>query len=56
VGKKWSLTAGLLNLLDTKPPFAVSASGLNRGQQYGYDGRYYDPRGRTFYANASFKF
>jgi iron complex outermembrane receptor protein len=56
VGKKWSLTAGLLNLMDTKPPFAVSASGLNRGQQYGYDDRYYDPRGRTLYVNASLKF
>jgi iron complex outermembrane receptor protein len=56
VGKKWSLTAGLLNLMDTKPPFAVSGGGLGRGQQYGYDDRYYDPRGRTLYVNASYKF
>lgn len=55
-GQKWSITAGALNLLDTKPPFVVSGGGLNRGQQYGYDDRYYDPRGRTVYVNASLKF
>jgi iron complex outermembrane recepter protein len=26
------------------------------GQQIGYDDRYYDPRGRTLYANVEFKF
>ncbi len=54
--KSWSLTAGVLNLLDTKPPFVPSTGGTNRGQQFGYDDRYYDPRGRTMYVNASFKF
>lgn len=56
VGKKWSVTAGVLNLLDTEPPFVVSTSGSNRGQQFGYDDRYYDSRGRTVYVNASYKF
>ncbi len=54
--KSWSLTAGMLNLMDTKPPFVPSTGGLGRGQQFGYDDRYYDPRGRTLYANASYKF
>jgi iron complex outermembrane receptor protein len=34
----------------------VSSGGVNRGQQFGFDDRYYDSRGRTAYMNASFKF
>jgi iron complex outermembrane receptor protein len=52
----WSLTAGVLNLFDRNPPFVPSISGANRGQQFGYDDRYYDARGRTMYLNASYKF
>ena len=52
----WSLTAGVLNLTDKEPPFVPSTSGSNRGQQFGYDDRYYDARGRTAYVNASYKF
>ncbi len=54
--KKFSITGGVLNLTNQKPPLSISTSGLNRGQQFGYDDRYYDPRGRTFYVNASYKF
>jgi len=52
----WSLSAGVLNLFDREPPFVPSISGANRGQQFGYDDRYYDARGRTMYLNASYKF
>lgn len=54
--KSWVLTAGVLNLTDKSPPLVPSTGGANRGQQYGYDDRYYDPRGRTGYLNASYKF
>lgn len=54
--KSLSLTVGLLNVFDTKPPLAISTGGVNRGQQFGYDDRYYDSRGRTAYVNASYKF
>ncbi|MDO8651048.1 MAG: TonB-dependent receptor [Undibacterium sp.] len=54
--KNWSISGGVLNLLDNDPPFVVSTSGSNRGQQFGYDDRYYDSRGRTVYVNASYKF
>ena len=55
-GKSWGLTLGVLNLTDKSPPFVPSTSGSGRGQQFGYDDRYYDPRGRTAYINASYKF
>jgi iron complex outermembrane receptor protein len=54
--KNLSLTAGVLNLFDSAPPLAISNGGLNRGQQFGYDDRYYDSRGRTWYLNASYSF
>jgi iron complex outermembrane receptor protein len=54
--RAWSLTAGVLNLFDKAPPFVPSTSGTNRGQQFGYDDRYYDARGRTAYLNASYRF
>lgn len=56
VGKNWSITAGLLNVFNKAPPFVISTSGTNRGQQFGYDDRYFDSRGRTIYMNASYKF
>jgi iron complex outermembrane receptor protein len=52
----WSVTAGVLNLADKEPPFVPSTSGSGRGQQFGYDDRYYDARGRTAYINASYRF
>lgn len=54
--KMLSLTAGILNLFDRDPPISLTQGGLNKGQMFGYDDRYYDPRGRTFYANVSLKF
>ena len=54
--KNLSLTVGVLNLLDQNPPLSLATSGSNKGQQFGYDNRYYDPRGRTAYGNLSLKF
>ncbi len=54
--KGWALTFGLLNVFDAPPPLSLAISGANRGQQMGYDDRYFDPRGRTFYANLSVSF
>lgn len=54
--KDFFVTVGLLNVFNTKPPLTISPGGSNRGQQFGYDDRYYDPRGRTAYMNASYKF
>ena len=51
--KSVALTAGILNVLDEDPPLALGDSGA---QQYGYEDRYYDSRGRTFYVNARFNF
>jgi iron complex outermembrane receptor protein len=56
INKNFSVTAGILNIFDEAPPLSISSGGLNRGQQFGYDDRYYDPRGRTFYLNGSFLF
>jgi len=54
--KNFAITLGALNVFNRKPPFSLSIGGLNQGQQFGYDDRYYDSRGRTLYANASYKF
>ena len=56
INKRFSLTGGLLNVFDKNPPLSLASGGLNKGQMFGYDDRYYDPRGRTFYANLSFTF
>ncbi|MGL4603984.1 MAG: TonB-dependent receptor [Iodobacter sp.] len=46
------LTLGVKNLLDTDPPFS------NQGDhfQVGFDPKYTDPHGRTWYAKANYKF
>jgi iron complex outermembrane receptor protein len=54
--KTWSLTVGLINVFNQRPPFVPSNGGVNRGQNFGYDDRYADPRGRIFYANVSHRF
>ena len=54
--KDMTLTLGLLNIFDRDPPFTLSTSGTNKGQQFGYDDRYYDPRGRTLYGNFTYRF
>lgn len=48
------LNLGILNIADRKPPFSITTAG--GGHMVGYDARYYDPRGRTFYMNASYRF
>jgi iron complex outermembrane recepter protein len=52
----WSLNVGLINVFNQHPPFVPSNGGVNRGQNFGYDDRYADPRGRIFYANVSHRF
>ncbi|MFL6657296.1 MAG: TonB-dependent receptor domain-containing protein [Massilia sp.] len=49
-----TLTAGIKNLLDKDPPLSIRNAG--GGNQVGYDGRYTDPLGRTFYLTAGYKF
>ena len=56
LNKNLVFTLGVLNLADEDPPLSLSTGGVNKGQQIGYDDRYYDPRGRTWYLNASYKF
>ncbi len=52
--KNMSLTAGIRNLLDQDPPFTIRNTG--GGNQVGYDGRYTDPLGRTFYLTMNYKY
>ncbi len=56
LARQWLLTVGALNVFDRDPPLSIASQGSNRGQQAGFDDRYYDPRGRTLYVNASYKF
>ncbi|MFC4159202.1 TonB-dependent receptor plug domain-containing protein [Chitinimonas lacunae] len=51
--KNLSLTLGILNVFDRDPPLSIKSEG---GQQLGFDNRYSDARGRTFYGNVTFKF
>jgi iron complex outermembrane receptor protein len=52
--KNLTLTAGIRNLLAQDPPLSTRNSG--GGNQVGYDGRYTDPLGRTFYLTAAYTF
>ena len=54
LNKSFVLTAGIRNLLDEDPPLSIRNAG--GGNQVGYDGRYTDPLGRTFYVTANYKF
>jgi iron complex outermembrane receptor protein len=54
--KSIALTAGVLNLLNEAPPLTLTQGGSGKGQMFGYDDRYYDVRGRTFYLNGSLAF
>lgn len=51
--KTLSFTAGIKNLFDKTPPLSLKTVG---GNMVGYDPRYADGRGRTFYLEASYKF
>jgi iron complex outermembrane recepter protein len=52
--KNTTLVVGIKNLFDKSPPLSLQTGG--GGNQVGYDGRYYDPLGRTFYVRAAVKF
>ncbi|SEN55613.1 iron complex outermembrane recepter protein [Duganella sp. CF517] len=50
----FSLTAGIRNLFDRDPPLTLQNAG--GGNQLGYDARYSDPRGRSFYLTGNYRF
>ena len=50
--KNLKLRVGVLNVLDNDPPYSNQGNSF----QVGFDQSYADPRGRTFYATASYKF
>ena len=53
ISKMWEVRGGIKNLMDKEPPLSLRASS---GHQVGYDPRYADTMGRTFYINSSYKF
>ena len=54
IAKAVNLTFGIKNLADKAPPLSLQNAG--GGNQAGYDGRYADPLGRTYYLRANYKF
>ena len=56
VSDRWTVNVGMINVFDADPPLSLTVGAINQGFQAGYDDRYYDPRGRTVYANLSFRF
>jgi iron complex outermembrane receptor protein len=54
IEKNIRLTAGVRNIADKAPPLSLQTSG--GGNAVGFDGRYYDPTGRTFYVRGDVKF
>ena len=48
------LTFGVTNLTDEEPPLSLRVSGS--GHQFGWDPRFTDPYGRTFYVQADYNF
>lgn len=52
--KSTALTVGIRNVLDQAPPLSLRTAG--GGKQMGFDARYANPLGRTFYVNASCKY
>lgn len=52
--KNFELTFGVVNLADRKPPLSLRTAGA--GHQLGYDPRYADALGRTFYLQGNLKF
>ena len=53
VNKQLALRAGIKNLLDRDPPLSLRNSS---GHQVGFDPRYADPTGRTFYLTGNYTF
>jgi iron complex outermembrane receptor protein len=56
VDAAWQLTAGVVNIFNTKPPLVISQGGPGQGQQLGYDNRYFDARGRMLTLEAKLSF
>ena len=54
IQKNIRLTAGVRNIADKAPPLSLQTGG--GGNAVGFDGRYYDPTGRTFYVRGDVKF
>jgi iron complex outermembrane receptor protein len=54
LNKSFVITGGIKNLLDQDPPLSIRNAG--GGNQVGYDGRYTDPLGRTFYLTGNYRF
>ena len=54
IEKNIRLTAGVRNIADKAPPLSLQTSG--GGNSVGYDPRYYDPTGRTFYVRGDVRF
>ncbi|MBD1582567.1 TonB-dependent receptor [Pseudoalteromonas sp. S16_S37] len=52
-GDNANFTFGIKNLLDREPPLTLNGEA---GHQVGYDPRYADPYGRTFYLQADYTF
>jgi len=52
MSKGFSFTVGVKNLADRLPPHTT----YNGLFQQGYDPRYYDPTGRTYYARGTYSF
>lgn len=52
ISKAFKLSAGIINLLDQDPPLSIKNVA---GHQIGYDNRYADPRGRTYYLTARYE-
>ena len=50
--KGLTLTAGVRNLFDRDPPLSYQTTAF----QSGYDPRYADPMGRTFYLRGTYNF
>ena len=53
VSKAWEVRGGIRNLADRAAPLSLRTSS---GHQVGYDPRYADTMGRTYYVNTSYKF
>ena len=53
VNKAMTVTAGILNVANRKPPLSLKTFA---GNMVGFDPRYHDGRGRTLYLSAGYKF
>lgn len=54
INESAQVLVGITNLLDKQPPLSLRTSGA--GHQVGYDPRYTDVKGRTFYIGGSYTF